>query len=93
MNKNKLKRGRGFWKFNNNLLYDREYVNLIKETVIESKNNLNHYTDKGLVWELVKLKIRSVSIPTALKKKCPLKITIKRNKLTAHRICQKPFHK
>ncbi len=29
LNKSKLKRGRGFWKFNNKLLYDREYVNLI----------------------------------------------------------------
>ncbi len=57
LNKNKLKRGRGFWKFNNNRLHDREYFNLIKETIIESKKNSNHYTDKGLVWELVKLKI------------------------------------
>ncbi len=68
MNKNKIKRGKGFWKFNNKLLYDREYVNLIKETVIESKKNLNHYADKGLVSELVKLKIRSVSIPYCIKK-------------------------
>ncbi len=48
-NSNKLNRGRVFWKFNNNLLHDIGYVNLIKKTISETKTNLIHYSDKGLV--------------------------------------------
>ncbi len=51
------------------LLHDIEYVNLIKKMINDCKTNLNNYTDKGLVWELIKLKIRSVSIPYCIKKK------------------------
>ena len=69
LNCDKLNRGRGFWKFNNNLLHDIDYVNLIKKTIKECKTNLNQYTDKGLVWELIKLKIRSYPFLTALKKR------------------------
>ncbi len=52
LNSNKLNRGSCFWKFNNTLLYDTEYVNLTKETIDDCKTSLNNYTDKGLVWEL-----------------------------------------
>ncbi len=37
--------------------------------MIESKKTYNQYTDKGLVWELVKIKIRSTSIPYCINKK------------------------
>ncbi len=56
-------------KFNNTLLHDNEYVNLIKKTINDCKTSLNNYTDKGLVWESMKLKNRSVSIPYCIKKK------------------------
>ncbi len=58
-----------FWKFNNNLLHDIDYVNLTKKTISENKTNLIHYSDKGLVWELIKLKIRSLSLAYCIKKK------------------------
>ncbi len=35
----------------------------------DCKTSLNNYTDKGLVWEFIKLNIRSVSIPYCIKKK------------------------
>ncbi len=35
----------------------------------DCKTGLSNYIDKGLVWELIKLKIRSVSIPYCIKKK------------------------
>ncbi len=54
--------------FNNTLLDDAEYVNLIKKTINDCKTSLNNYTNKGLVWELMKLKIRSGSIPYSIKK-------------------------
>ncbi len=68
LNNNKLNRGKGVWKLNNNILHVKEYVNLITKTISECKINLNQHTDKGLVWELIKLQIRSVSIPYCIKK-------------------------
>ena len=42
-------RGRGYWKFNNTLLKDKDYVSLIKNTIddvkktyVSNENNLNH---------------------------------------------------
>ncbi len=67
LNRNKLNRGRVFWKFNNNLLYDKDYVDIIKNIISECKTDLRHHIDKGLIWELTKLKIRSVSIPYCIK--------------------------
>ncbi len=64
----KHNRGRGFCKFNNDLLHNKDYVHLIKKTISDCKRNLHQYTDKGLVWELTKLKIRSASIPYCIKK-------------------------
>lgn len=34
---NEFKRGKGFWKFNNSLLTDKDYVKLIKEKICEVK--------------------------------------------------------
>lgn len=34
---NNLKRGRGFWKFNNSLLTDKDYVNIVKKTINDVK--------------------------------------------------------
>ncbi len=68
-NNDKLNRGTVFRKFNNTLLHDTEYVNLMKKTINDCKSSVNNYTDKGLVWELIRLKIRSVSIPYCIKKK------------------------
>ncbi len=69
LNRDKFNRGKEFWKFNRDLGYDIEYVKLIKTTVAECKLNLNQYTDKGLIWELTKLKLRSASIPYCIKKR------------------------
>ena len=34
---NPFKRGKGIWKFNNNLLYQKDYLNLINEIILEEK--------------------------------------------------------
>jgi exonuclease III len=62
-------RGRGYWKFNSNLLHDKEYVHNIKKTYNRGSSRYSEYEDQGLIWELVKLKIRSYSIPYCIKKK------------------------
>ncbi len=69
LNTDKLNRDRGFWTFNNDLLHDKDYVHLIKKTISDCKKNLHKYTDRELVWELTKLKIRSASIPFCIKKR------------------------
>jgi len=63
-----IERGRGFWKFNSKLLHNPHYVKNIKEIIKQSKIELEKYTDKGLTWELVKLKIRNFTIPFCIKK-------------------------
>jgi exonuclease III len=62
-------RGRGFWKFNNILLHDIQYVKNIKNILKECKSKYSNTQDKGLVWELCKLEIRSYSVPYCIKRK------------------------
>ena len=47
-------RGPGLWKFNNSLLEDEKYVNLIK---------INYPKLIRLKWELIKVEMRSLTIP------------------------------
>ncbi len=68
LNTNTLNRGKGLWKFNLKLLKDQEYINIVKNTVRTSIIEFKHHDDKGLVWELTKLKIRSATIPYCVKK-------------------------
>ncbi len=64
-----IERGRGFWKFNVKLLHDTDYVKNIKKIIKNSSKELGKHTDKGLTWEIVKLKIRSFTVPYCIKKK------------------------
>jgi hypothetical protein len=54
-----LKRGKGTWKFNNDLLTDKTYVDLIKALLLEEIELNNHYEDKGFLWDYLKMRIRS----------------------------------
>ncbi len=56
------------WKLNNELLHDKEYVNLIKKTINKNKIISNHCIDEGLTWEHAKLKNKLVTIPYSIKK-------------------------
>ena len=51
-------RGRGTWKFNNNLLKDNEYVSRIKELIHNIKSSVQ-FEDKGMLWEYMKCQIRT----------------------------------
>jgi hypothetical protein len=68
-NNSNKQRGRGFWKFNNNLLHDTHYVTNIKTILSDCKSKYSNIQDKGLTWELCKLEIRSFSVPYCIKKK------------------------
>ncbi len=62
-------RGKGFWKLNASLLYDPEYETEIRNIIHASAQELEHYQDKCLIWEIIKLIIRPFSIPYGIKNK------------------------
>ena len=55
-------RGPGLWKFNNTLLKDEEYVEWVRETYSNTVRYYRQVTSKGLLWELIKMEIRSATI-------------------------------
>ena len=61
------KRGKGTWKFNNGLLNDRKYVELMKATISTALQEVN-FENKNLLWEYLKCQIRSDTILYAGKK-------------------------
>ena len=62
------KRGPGFWKFNNSLLTDKEYIELITKSIPTFLRKYEDVTDKGLFWEMVKMEIRATTIVFAKRK-------------------------
>ena len=61
-------RGPGYWKMNTSILKDAKYIELIKhvinDTILEYQNQL----DKRSLWEMVKIKIKEVSIKYSVSK-------------------------
>ena len=55
-------RGPGFWKFNSSLLEDRDYTATMAETIPQFIDKYKDVEDKGLLWEMVKMEIRSFTI-------------------------------
>ena len=55
-------RGPCFWKFNNSLLTDKTYVDLITKSIPEYVKKYQNLEDKGLLWEMIKMEIRATSI-------------------------------
>ena len=61
------RRGRGYWKFNNDLLTDLEYIELIKSVIKKSKNE-TEIIDKCLLWEHTKCQIRTETTRYSIKR-------------------------
>ena len=57
-----FKRGPGLWKFNNTLLQDECFLQLIKDYYPCILQKHADVTDKQLLWELIKMEIRSETI-------------------------------
>ena len=57
-----FKRGPGLWKFNNTLLQDECYLQLIQDYYPCILQKHADVTDKQLLWELIKMEIRSKTI-------------------------------
>ena len=64
----KHKRGQGFWKFNNSLLKDEEFVNELRSAIPEKKKEYSYLDDKGLKWDLIKMSIRALTIKYSKRK-------------------------
>ena len=64
---NNLTRGPGTWKFNNSLLQDENYLQLIKDNYPLIGHKYQDVENKQLLWELIKMEIRAETISTARK--------------------------
>ena len=66
-------RGPGYWRFNNSLLTDNEYVALLRSKIPEFVAKYKEVEDKGLFWEMVKMEIRGLTVKFS-------KLKVKRNR-------------
>ena len=64
----KATRGPGLWKFNNSLLKDKEYIKQITDSYPIIREKYAGIEDKRLKWKLIKMEIRSITIPFATHK-------------------------
>jgi hypothetical protein len=62
-------RGRGLWKLNTSLLKDKDYIARINKTLEESEIKYSTVTDARLLWDTIKMDIRSKTISYASYKK------------------------
>ena len=67
-NESELPRGPGFWKFNNSLLSDTNYVELLTFKIPMFAKKHEQVNDKGLYWEMIKMEIRAFTIAFSKKK-------------------------
>ena len=54
-NERELPRGSGFWKFNNSLLSDTNYGELLSFKIPMFAKKYEQINDKGLYWEMIKM--------------------------------------
>ena len=57
-----MPRGPSYWKFNNSLLSDNEYIALLRSKIPEFVEKYKEVEDKGLFWEMVKIEIRGLTV-------------------------------
>ena len=63
---NKNKRGKGYWKLNNALLKEQDYVNMIKLEIARTINTYSNYVSKQDLLELIKVIVKENSIAYAI---------------------------
>ena len=59
---NKKSSGPGFWKFNNSLLDNEEFMTHLKFFLTHAKEKHHDTNDKRLYWEMIKMEIRDFCI-------------------------------
>ena len=60
-------RGTGYWKFNNSLLEDQQFVSDTKNKINKVVTTFGDFDDPGINWEYLKFKMREFSRDTAIK--------------------------
>ncbi|CAG2203548.1 unnamed protein product [Mytilus edulis] len=55
-------RGPGFWKFNSGLLTDKDYVDIVKNTLSECDDKYQNLENKNLKWDTIKSEIRGATV-------------------------------
>ena len=58
---NTQKRGPGYWKFNNRLLHDSKYINMVKKELKTITKDVT-MENKNVLWDFTKCQIRSITI-------------------------------
>ena len=58
----KIERGPGYWKFNNFLLKDKNFITMMNQTIENYHQNNVNRLDKQMKWELLKLEIKQKAI-------------------------------
>ena len=64
-----FEQGPGNWKFENTLLKNNEYVNLIKKSFLSIQEKYHDVENKQLYWDLLKMEMRSKTISYSKKKR------------------------
>ena len=65
---NTQKRGKGYWKFNNQLLLDEVYIRLIKDELKQINLGNNKLDNKNTFWDFVKCQLRTITISYSISK-------------------------
>ncbi|CAG2212335.1 unnamed protein product [Mytilus edulis] len=55
-------RGPGFWKFNSGLLTDKDYVDIVKNTLSDCDEKYHNLENKNLKWDTMKSEIRGATV-------------------------------
>ena len=63
-----LKRGPGTWKFNNTLLEDQDYIDLINFIYPRTLEKYKDVESKQLIWELIKMELGAKTMSYSKKK-------------------------
>ena len=61
-------RGPGYWKFNSSLLEDKNFVEQLSTKIPSFIQQYQEVSDKGLLWELIKMEIRAFTMNFAKQK-------------------------
>ena len=61
-------RGRGYWKFNNSLIQDKEFVGTMKNAILNFLESALSFDDPMMKWEFVKYKCRDLSRKISIEK-------------------------
>ena len=63
-----VRRGPGFWKINNSLLKDNNFIDQLSEKIPQFKDKYSYLSDKGLAWDMIKMEIRGFCVQYSKRK-------------------------